>query len=300
MAVAGNATPRNPAFLFIIMHTLGVIMRLLLIVRCCAKLYTMNKFMRWAVLPTMLFGLFAIYSCSSDDDDSGQKNVTMKVGDTYTIKSGSDWSVDNDYVAKITGSTIKATLVGEATVSNGTNSFKLTVDPKTILWDDPYMKWNASKAQVKSAMSKYELMNENDDQLIYYGKNKADYYGYNFQNGKLSTSMVLTSYLEDEFVDFIKERYILIDSNDETQIIYFTDYSMKYVVIAMFIDIDGVPYCVVGYGDASDTNSMAKTMKSEFVNLKPFIAERIKNGDINVANSNIREVKANIIETMKR
>lgn len=260
----------------------------------------MNKFMRWAVLPTMLFGLFAIYSCSSDDDDSGQKNVTMKVGDTYTIKSGSDWSVDNDYVAKITGSTIKATLVGEATVSNGTSSFKLTVDPKTILWDDPYMKWNASKAQVKSAMKKYELLNENDDQLIYYGKNRADYYGYNFQNGKLSTSMVLTSYLEDEFVDFIKERYILIDSNDETQIIYFTDYSMKYVVIAMFIDIDGVPYCVVGYGDASDTNSMAKTMKSEFVNLKPFIAERIKNGDINVANSNIREVKANIIETMKR
>ena len=260
----------------------------------------MNKFMRWAVLPTMLFGLFAIYSCSSDDDDSGQKNVTMKVGDTYTIKSGSDWSVDNPYVAKITGSTIKATLVGEATVSNGTSSFKLTVDPKTILWDDPYMKWNASKAQVKSAMSKYELMNENDDQLIYYGKNRADYYGYNFQNGKLSTSMVLTSYLEDEFVDFIKERYILIDSNDETQIIYFTDYSMKYVVIAMFIDIDGVPYCVVGYGDASDTNSMAKTMKSEFVNLKPFIAERIKNGDINVANSNIREVKANIIEAMKR
>lgn len=300
MAVAGNATPRNPAFLFIIMHTLGVIMRLLLIFRCCAKLYTMNKFMRWAVLPTMLFGLFAIYSCSSDDDDSGQKNVTMKVGDTYTIKSGSDWSVDNDYVAKITGSTIKATLVGEATVSNGTSSFKLTVDPKTILWDDPYMKWNASKAQVKSAMRKYELMNENDDQLIYYGKNRADYYGYNFQNGKLSTSMVLTSYLEDEFVDFIKERYILIDSNDETQIIYFTDYSMKYVVIAMFIEIDGVPYCVVGYGDASDTNSMAKTMKSEFVNLKPFIAERIKNGDINVANSNIREVKANIIEAMKR
>ena len=300
MAVAGNATPRNPAFLFIIMHTLGVIMRLLLIVRCCAKLYTMNKFMRWAVLPTMLFGLFAIYSCSSDDDDSGQKNVTMKVGDTYTIKSGSGWSVDNDYVAKITGSTIKATLVGEATVSNGTSSFKLTVDPKTILWDDPYMKWNASKAQVKSAMKKYELLNENDDQLIYNGKNKADYYGYNFQNGKLSTSMVLTSYLEDEFVDFIKERYILIDSNDETQIIYFTDYSMKYVVIAMFIDIDGVPYCVVGYGDASDTKSMAKTMKSEFVNLKPFIAERIKNGDINVANSNIREVKANIIEAMKR
>lgn len=300
MAVAGNATPRNPAFLFIIMHTLGVIMRLLLIFRCCAKLYTMNKFMRWAVLPTMLFGLFAIYSCSSDDDDSGQKNVTMKVGDTYTIKSGSDWSVDNDYVAEITGSTIKATLVGEATVSNGTSSFKLTVDPKTILWDDPYMKWNASKAQVKSAMKKYELMNENDDQLIYYGKNKADYYGYNFQNGKLSTSMVLTSYLEDEFVDFIKERYILIDSNDETQIIYFTDYSMKYVVIAMFIEIDNVDYCIVGYGDASDTNSMAKTMKSEFVNLKPFIAERIKNGDINVANSNIREVKANIIETMKR
>ena len=300
MAVAGNATPRNPAFLFIIMHTLGVIMRLLLIVRCCAKLYTMNKFMRWAVLPTMLFGLFAIYSCSSDDDDSGQKNVTMKVGDTYTIKSGSDWSVDNDYVAEITGSTIKATLVGEATVSNGTSSFKLTVDPKTILWDDPYMKWNASKAQVKSAMSKYELMNENDDQLIYYGKNKADYYGYNFQNGKLSTSMVLTSYLEDELVDFIKERYILIDSNDETQIIYFTDYSMKYVVIAMFIEIDNVDYCIVGYGDASDTNSMAKTMKSEFVNLKPFIAERIKNGDINVANSNIREVKANIIEAMKR
>lgn len=300
MAVAGNATPRNPAFLFIIMHTLGVIMRLLLIVRCCAKLYTMNKFMRWAVLPTMLFGLFAIYSCSSDDDDSGQKNVTMKVGDTYTIKSGSDWSVDNDYVAKITGSTIKATLVGEATVSNGTSSFKLTVDPKTILWDDPYMKWNASKAQVKSAMRKYELMNENDDQLIYYGKNRADYYGYNFQNGKLSTSMVLTSYLEDEFVDFITERYILLDSNEETLIMYFTDYSMKYVVIAMFIDIDGVPYCVVGYGDASDTNSMAKTMKSEFVNLKPFIAERIKNGDINVANSNIREVKANIIEAMKR
>ena len=260
----------------------------------------MNKFMRWAVLPTMLFGLFAIYSCSSDDDDSGQKNVTMKVGDTYTIKSGSDWSVDNPYVAKITGSTIKATLVGEATVSNGTSSFKLTVDPKTILWDDPYMKWNASKAQVKSAMKKYELMNENDDQLIYYGKNKADYYGYNFQNGKLSTSMVLTSYLEDEFVDFITERYILLDSNEETLIMYFTDYSMKYVVIAMFIDIDGVPYCVVGYGDASDTNSMAKTIKSEFVNLKPFIAERIKNGDINVANSNIREVKANIIETMKR
>ena len=259
----------------------------------------MNKFMRWAVLPTMLFGLFAIYSCSSDDD-SGQKNVTMKVGDTYTIKSGSDWSVDNDYVAKITGSTIKATLVGEATVSNGTSSFKLTVDPKTILWDDPYMKWNASKAQVKSAMSKYELMNENDDQLIYYGKNKADYYGYNFQNGKLFSSMVFTSYLEDEFVDFIKERYILIDSNDETQIIYFTDYSMKYVVIAMFIEIDNVDYCIVGYGDASDINSMAKTMKSEFVNLKPFIAERIKNGDINVANSNIREVKANIIETMKR
>ena len=261
----------------------------------------MNKFMRWAVLPTMLFGLFAIYSCSSDDDDSGQKNVTMKVGDTYTIKSGSDWSVDNDYVAKITGSTIKATLVGEATVSNGTSSFKLTVDPKTILWDDPYMKWNASKAQVKSAMKKYELLNENDDQLIYNGKNKADYYGYEFENGKLYASMVFTSYLEDEeFVDFFKERYIMLGSDDETLIIYFTDYSMKYVVIAMFTEIDNVAYCIVGYGDASDTNSMAKTMKSEFVNLKPFIAERIKNGDINVANSNIREVKANIIETMKR
>ena len=107
-------------------------------------------------------------------------------------------------------------------------------------------------------------------------------------------------YSAKELVDFIKERYILLGSDDETQIIYLTDYSMKYVVIAMFTEIGNVDYCIVGYGDASDINSMAKTMKSEFVNLKPFIAERIKNGDINVANSNIREVKANIIEAMKR
>ena len=259
----------------------------------------MNKFLKWAVLPTMILGLFTVTSCSSDDDDSGQKNVTMKVGDTYTIKSGSNWSVDNEYVAEITGSTIKATLVGEATVSNGTSSFKLTVDPKTILWKDPYMKWNASKSQVKTAMSKYELLTENDDQLIYNGKDKADYYGYQFQNGKLYSSMVFTSYLEDEFNDFLKERFILIGSNDETLTIYFTDYSMKYIVIAMFTEIEDVPYCIVGYGDASEVNSMAQTMKSEFINLKPYIAESIKNGDIKVGNANVREVKAKILETLK-
>lgn len=259
----------------------------------------MNKFLKWAVLPTMLLGFFALTSCSSDDDDSGQKDVKMKVGDTYTIKSGSNWTPQNEYVAEITGNTIKATLVGETTVSNGSNSFKLTVDPKTVLWNDPYMKWNASKSQVKSAMSKYELLTENDDQLIYYGKDKADFYAYQFDSNKLSTSMVFTSYLGDDLVNFVVERFILIDSDDETETLLFTDYSINYAIIVMFTEIDNTEYCIIAYADANDAKVVAKDMKSGLSNVKPFIAENIKNGDIKVGNANVREVKAKILETLK-
>lgn len=84
-------------------------------------------------------------------------------------------------------------------------------------FNEPYMQWGATMAQVKNANKGKTVIGETEDAIIYVGEKKAAMEGYAFLNSKLYGSQVwldVDAVEATEVVGFLDERYTAYDSED--------------------------------------------------------------------------------------
>ena len=187
----------------------------------------------------LVFSSASLTSCSSDEERESsfgfQKDTYMTIvgrsGRVSFVGDASSWSSSNNFVASVSSDgTITANHVGtcEITASSDRRSAKCTinVEPIYTTYTDPLVKWGASKSDVKE-YEKRTLVQEQTNTLTYkIDKGAVKGLQYNFENGKLSSVMVLIDHeyntsIATEMAEFLKERYrvISVSANES----YFSD-----------------------------------------------------------------------------
>ena len=172
----------------------------------------------------------ALCACGGDEDEPTVKfsNKSLSYGETYSIPNGSktEWLSSNDYIVSVSGSTIKAERVGEATISSKKGSFKVTVTPNTYVYTEPCLQWGCTKSTVKSYMNKISAVSireDNSTTLNYFGSGKVQMYNYTFENSGLKGAGAA---LNGDYVDtnamsnFMVERYIPVDVDESNYTFY--------------------------------------------------------------------------------
>lgn len=198
------------------------------------------------ILPLMVF-----QSCS--EDEYVYPDITLYHGDVYTLKGGNGgWRSENVLIAKVDGEDITAGLAGVTRVSNGENSFKVTVKPTNNLYEEPYMQWGSSISVVSQYMKNngYEPLDDNDENgLMYYGKDPVDYVLYAFKDGKLySSGVYIPVDYQESLSDFFAQRYILL-SQKNSQLTFTDPYKTLYIGMKSTIYNNKV-YYLIAYGSA--------------------------------------------------
>ena len=105
-------------------------------------------------------------------------------------------------------------------------------NPSTVLYDEPYFGWGASKSTVKSKMTVtgYTLANETETTLVYACDNEASpFYAYVFEDGQLFASQVyVDSKYADELETFLNNMYSY--NNDDDDNLYFLTKNGRIVI----------------------------------------------------------------------
>lgn len=221
-------------------------------------------------------------SCGDDDDDVvvptinlSLTEVTMDYGDTYNDMkcynaAGKElknvtWTVDNEFVATVDSKTGKLTAkhVGETKVKaiyeNATATAKVVVKATEDDYKVPYLVWNSTMDQVKAEMNKWRGMEPTknfdvENQLSYStvenGVGTFPLYGYVFLNNGLSAATITEDASEvndDDLTDFLKERYQVIESADDGDMVVMynamdkNDATLKVTFDYMYVDGDLMP-----------------------------------------------------------
>lgn len=107
------------------------------------------------LLSAMVMGM-ALTSCESDGDAPiTYNNVTVNVGDTYTIPNseGCDWKTGNPVVATVEGDLVTTHYVGTCKIWCANGNFVVTIDPITTLYLDPICQWGATDKNIKDQLT---------------------------------------------------------------------------------------------------------------------------------------------------
>lgn len=190
----------------------------------------------------------ALCACGGEEDEPTVKfsNKSLSYGETYSIPNGNntEWTSSNDLIVSVSGSTIKAERVGEATISSKKGSFTVTVTPNTYVYTEPCLEWGCAKSTVKSYMNKISSVSIKDDNsttLSYSGSGKVLLYHYSFENNALKGAGAA---LDGDYVDtdamstFMLERYIPVKVDETKYTFYFISPDEK-TVIAMQLSVSG-------------------------------------------------------------
>lgn len=175
----------------------------------------------------IVFIVVTIFSACSDKENEPTISIptskSITVGTSFSLGLSDNWRSSNEFVASVDGDgNVEAAHIGECTISNGKNSCKVTVTPKSTFIKEPIREWGISKSQLISKCgSDYK---ESGNSIGYISNSSiAPITMYTFDsNNRLSSSviMVKTAYTS-ELVDFFTERYqpVSVDGYD----FYFTD-----------------------------------------------------------------------------
>lgn len=225
--------------------------------------------------------LLGAAACSKDDDKSYSfSDVTLNVAQDYTIPNGTGttWESYNDYVATVNGNVVTGVIAGQTQIKSELGSFNVTVVPTNNLFLEPYLKWGASKSEVKKAMNAYKdfsLDDETDEDLTYLGTGKVFMYLYEFSenNKDLDASYMFVDsdqVTSEEFADYMTQRYIYLDVEDD-DLIYMASTDFTTVVGVYPIALENDIYYVALYlpvEDSRSTMDVKSFVKSKMVNAK--------------------------------
>lgn len=238
-----------------------------------------------------LFFLFAglamicLASCNKDNEPKNFENITLKVGETYTIKDGADadWTSSNDFIVEVDGNVLTAVLEGEVTVKSDLGSFEVTVKATNNVVKEPCLQWFATKRTVKTFMesySNYVIEEETETDLIYVGTGNVLSYNYEFEDNELDMSAMIIEVSEvstDELAEFVTERYIVLENDDEDDdAIYLLSPEFDTAAVLEVIDLgNDVAYMMLYVPFEYDETRAAAT------DLKAIFKDRMKNVKVN-------------------
>ena len=174
-----------------------------------------------------ILSCFILASCGGDDEpDFNYQDVSLRYNTTYTIPNAGDatWTSSNEYIASVSGNVVTAERVGEAIISSNKGSFKVTVTPTSHVFNEPCIKWGATKSTVKSFMNNASPSEETSTALTYKGSGAQVVTTYTFDSKGLKSSGVGLDgdYVNsDALVTYMLERYIPIDVDESDYSFYF-------------------------------------------------------------------------------
>lgn len=157
-------------------------------------------------------------SCSSSDDDNDgidTSPISIYAGDTKTIMGAETITSQNEFVAYVTKDlSVRGYHVGETTLTvNEKKNIRITVNPKSTLYDDPVLKWGCDQSYVKNNQKQGTLSSKSDNEKLLYenvGKTGA-YILYTFENGKMkSVGAVVSTAYTSEYATYLGERYFML------------------------------------------------------------------------------------------
>ena len=230
-----------------------------------------------------MVALLATSACTKDDDVDTNvefKDVTIKVGEAYTIPNGENvtWSASNTLVVSVTGNVVTGECAGVTTLSSNLGSFEVTVVPSNDKFQEPILTWGLSKNGVKDAMTKnytaFALDSEDDTNLTYVGAGIVTMYNYDFGPTLNGSGMLVNADIIDaeEMADYMSQRYIVTEVDDEDGTVYFASTDQKTGASVSADNIAGGVYWIVYYIPLTSTK--AGDIKSAF------------EGKVKVSNSN--------------
>lgn len=116
-----------------------------------------------------------------------------------------------------------------------------TDEPTLEGYIEPYMKWGATRQEVKKAVP-YELITDSQSGLTYKGVGIVSAYIYTFtgpEDNSLggSTAMVDGKHVE-ELTDFIYDKYTFLYADESTYSIFFTNKDKSLMVVLMITGSD--------------------------------------------------------------
>lgn len=239
----------------------------------------------------LLLATMPMYTaCGGDDDEPdntklSQTSYTMYSEDTQDIKGSnlSDivWSSENEFVATVKNNVITGQLVGKTTVKSATKNmtFSVEVKPRYNTYEEPYLYWGASKSAIKA---KYGTpISEDANSLVYQTSNPdAPMMIYMFENGKMSSAGVVCEVsIADELGDFLVERYVPVDVDNDSNLVTLlhcygkmsdpqTDYA---VVMGYSSEIRGIVIAYSQFERSKSRNANNIVLEAAFKSIKSAI-----------------------------
>ena len=243
----------------------------------------MEKIKKLFLLMAILIPAIAFTACGDDDkDEPNVPNQTLNVGQTYTIPADGTWASDNDLIASVSGKTVKGIRVGEVAIRNGGQSFKVTVKPTITLFKDPYLQFGANQQAVKTFMSGFEFLGEEEGTLTYIDKSNSVGYGYSFENSKLKMSMVIapsTIGSATRVGEYLAERYVPVTNQDDYIGMVSPDKTML-IIVMVKVQSGRVVYTIAYSQNTNDTKGRSindlERVFEEMINATP--GELVKGG----------------------
>lgn len=229
-----------------------------------------------------LMQVFVFASCSSSDDDdstivTSSKELSLSHEQTSQITcsaSNVTYESENKFVATVsTSGLVTANCIGQTYIKvNGKRAVKVTVNPVNTYFVEPLYDFNLTKANVKSKLG--TPYNETDNGLAYRStSSRINAYAYLFdENNKLKASsmMVKSTYLSS-LMDFISERYLPLDYDEDTSTAYCVNGSSKETItMAVSVQVYNSSNIQVKYYPVDLTKSkisVHKQIKSHYTNM---------------------------------
>ena len=156
-------------------------------------------------------------SCSKEEEDALDipQNITIEVGEDYSLNVNQDWTTSKEFVAKVDGSgKITGSHAGECDIQCSKGKCHVTVNPDYSLYREPLCELGLTKEYV---MSMYGTpYNENGGTVIYEtGQESAPYVMYTFEDGILkSSAVVVKKTYESSLKRHLNNRYVYVMYED--------------------------------------------------------------------------------------
>lgn len=177
----------------------------------------MKKVLFLLVVLPMLFA-----ACSSDEDNEtwniSESNIELNVNEEINVSSNQkvSWKSENPLIATVNEKgRILALLVGKTKIvvsnSNEIKEINVTVKGNCNYIVEPFLKFSDSYSKIQSYENREKYMYSTDEELIYWGEDNGiiDNVRYKFDNGKMTSCMLVTHYANYESVlDYLSERYV--------------------------------------------------------------------------------------------
>lgn len=181
----------------------------------------MKKFY-YLLLP--LAAMFALNSCGDDDEPDNTKltktSYTLYHEGTEALEGSNlnslAWDSENEFVATAKDGIVTGQYVGQTNVKAAGKNLSFTVEVKPLYhtYTEPSLDWGMSLSAIKAKHG--APYSESSKSLIYEtGNTNAPLVLYSFEDNQLSSiGVVCKLSVGSQLVDFLTERYVVVDVNE--------------------------------------------------------------------------------------